>query len=47
MQITEWGGHRYVVTRVDRDEGNSSRLKVLGTPMPNSGVVILPYQALR
>jgi hypothetical protein len=47
MHITDLGGWKYVVTGVDRDEGNSPRLKVLGTRTPNWRVVILSYQAVR
>jgi hypothetical protein len=35
------------VIGVHRDEGNSSWLKLLGTPTPDSGLVILSYQAVR
>jgi hypothetical protein len=47
MHIIEWDDHRYVVAGVHRDESNSSRLMVLGTWTPNSGVVMLFYQAVR
>ena len=36
-----------VATGVDRDKGVSARLKLVGTRTPNSGVVILSYQATR
>jgi hypothetical protein len=36
-----------LATAVDRDEGNSSRVKVLGTRTPNSGVGILSHRAVR
>jgi hypothetical protein len=35
------------VIGVDRDEGNSSWLKLLGTPTPDSVLVILSYPAVR
>jgi hypothetical protein len=49
MGITERARARRkrLATGVDRDKGNSARLKLVVTPTPNGGVVNLSHQASR
>jgi hypothetical protein len=49
MGITHRVGHtrNMVATGVDRDKGNSARLKLVGTRTPNSGVDILSHLGSR